>query len=82
MVEGIDVDEKSVNEARKYCHAYVLDLLKEEIKGEYDVIILGDILEHLVNPEEVFLKLKENFVGHSQSLAFVTIKRTSFQNIL
>jgi len=60
VVEGVDTDSESIKEAMNYCKAYVLDISKEEIKGKYDVIILGDILEHLEYPDKILSKLKEN----------------------
>ena len=60
IVEGVDTDSESIKEAMNYCKAYVLDISKEDIKGEYDVIILGDILEHLEYPDKILSKLKEN----------------------
>ena len=47
-------------EAKKYCNAYVLDITKEDVVGMYDVIILGDILEHTVDPEGILRKIQKN----------------------
>lgn len=60
IIDGIDTDKGSIEKAKEYCNAYISDISKEKIEGKYDVIILGDILEHLVSPDEVLLKLKEN----------------------
>ena len=60
LIDGIDTDEESIKEAKKYFNAYVLDISKEDIKGKYDVIILGDILEHLEHPDKILFKLKDN----------------------
>lgn len=60
LVDGIDYDDKYIQEAKKHCNAKVLDISKENIEGRYDVVIMGDILEHLVHPDEVLLKLKYN----------------------
>lgn len=59
-IDGIDTDRESVEKAKEYCNASILDISKDKINGEYEVIILGDILEHLVNPDKVLLNLKEN----------------------
>ena len=60
-VDGVDIDSEYIDEAKKYCdNAYVLDISKEKIDGKYDVIILGDILEHLSNSENVLSNLKNN----------------------
>ena len=60
LVEGIDSDVEYINEAKKHCNASVFDITKEKITGKYDVIILGDILEHLVNPDKILFNLKQN----------------------
>jgi len=61
-VVGIELDDESARIAKKYC--------KEVIKGDvetinlnypdgyFDVIVFGDILEHLKNPQAVLLNLK------------------------
>lgn len=59
-VDGIDNDIAYINEAKKYCNAKVLDINKEKIEGNYDVIILGDILEHLPEPDKILSSLKDN----------------------
>jgi 2-polyprenyl-3-methyl-5-hydroxy-6-metoxy-1,4-benzoquinol methylase len=59
-VDGVDNDINYVKEAQKYCNASVLDISKEKIIGEYDVIILGDILEHLEHPDKILSNFKEN----------------------
>ncbi len=38
----------------------IIDLQEEEIKNNYDTIILKDIIEHLVNPEQVLNNLSKN----------------------
>lgn len=60
VVDGIDNDAESILEAKKYCNASVLDIAREKIQGKYDIIILGDILEHLENPGKILADLKEN----------------------
>lgn len=59
-VDGIDNDIEYVKEAQKYCNAKVLDINTEKIEGKYDVIILGDILEHLPYPDKFLASLKDN----------------------
>lgn len=60
LVDGIDNNIEYIKEAEKYCNAFILDISKEKIKDKYDVIILGDILEHLEYPEKILSNLKEN----------------------
>jgi 2-polyprenyl-3-methyl-5-hydroxy-6-metoxy-1,4-benzoquinol methylase len=59
-VTAVDLDEEYVKEASKYCDARVLDITRDSIQDSYDSIILGDILEHLVDPEEVLVSLRDN----------------------
>ncbi len=57
-VVGMDIDEHSIKEARKYCHNTILGNVEETIDGvkeKYDIILIADILEHLINPS-IFLK--------------------------
>ncbi|MEI6022844.1 MAG: class I SAM-dependent methyltransferase [bacterium] len=59
-IDGVDFDDAYIEEAKKYCNAYVLDITKEDVVGMYDVIILGDILEHTVDPEGILRKIQKN----------------------
>ena len=59
-INGIDNNEKALSIAKKYCKkVWCLDLNKNFTNklGKYDVIILSDILEHLINPNEVLNKM-------------------------
>ena len=66
QVTGIDIDEKYLEEAKNHCESvHLLDISKmskegKKIKGIFDVIILGDILEHTSHPHEILINLKEN----------------------
>lgn len=60
LVDGIDNDAEAVKETKKYCNAFVLDISKEKIQGKYDIIVLGDILEHLEYPLPILSSLKAN----------------------
>lgn len=60
-IHGIDIAEEYLKEARTYCDkVQLLDISKESIQGTFDVIILGDVIEHTSNPEEILNKLKKN----------------------
>lgn len=63
QVVGIEVDKEAAKEAKKYCSKIIVDSAesgKIKFKKEYfDVIILGDILEHLKEPLLVLSKYKE-----------------------
>ena len=60
LIDGIDIDSEAVKEAQKRCNAYVLDISKDKVPGKYDIIVLGDILEHLEDPLKILSSLKEN----------------------
>tara|TARA_Y100000310_G_C20698409_1_gene827373 strand:- start:131 stop:772 length:642 start_codon:yes stop_codon:yes gene_type:complete len=62
-VTGIDNSKEYLKEAKKHCEEVkLLDISKESIDDKFDVIILGDILEHTQNPEEIIAKLKNNLL--------------------
>ena len=60
-VFGVDNNEEELKNARKHCdEVALLDISKDKINGKYDVIILGDILEHLLDPGVILKKLSNN----------------------
>ena len=67
VVDGIDLDGEVLKKAKKhgYRKTYALNLNNEnpefkKINNKYDIIIFADVLEHLIDPTELLLKLKEN----------------------
>jgi SAM-dependent methyltransferase len=55
IVDGIEIDPRAAEEARKYCRQVWVGSVEDEgllshIEEWYDVITLGDVLEHLVDP--------------------------------
>lgn len=63
-VVGIDINKEDINEAKKILdEAYVVDLENDDLKklGSFDYIIMADVIEHLVDPVSVLIKLKELF---------------------
>jgi 2-polyprenyl-3-methyl-5-hydroxy-6-metoxy-1,4-benzoquinol methylase len=56
VVSGIEADEKAAEQARAYCEeVFVLDLNRHDWTNSlraksFDVVLLGDVLEHLVDP--------------------------------
>lgn len=57
-VVGIELDEKSIKKAQKYCVEIICgDVESIELKSQYDnyfdFIIFADVLEHLVEPSKV-----------------------------
>ena len=59
VVTGIEVDAEAAERARRYCEGvHVLDLngcdwIKSIHKKAFDVVLLGDVLEHLADPARV-----------------------------
>jgi 2-polyprenyl-3-methyl-5-hydroxy-6-metoxy-1,4-benzoquinol methylase len=56
-VTGVEVDAMAAAEARQWCEKVVLaDLNRhewvEQVGSDFDTILFGDVLEHLLHPEE------------------------------
>jgi len=57
-VTGVEIDVEAADRARQWCHKVLVgDLNKQDwsdgLSREYDTILFGDVLEHLVDPETV-----------------------------
>ena len=64
-VTGIEIDPEAGEIARQHCDSMIigdiekLDLDAYLAPSSFDVIIFGDVLEHLVSPEDVLKKVKK-----------------------
>jgi methionine biosynthesis protein MetW len=64
-VTGIEVDANAAQDAANYCEqVHVLDLNSPEwitrcSKSRFEVVLLGDVLEHLVDPARVLTQMRE-----------------------
>lgn len=89
IIDGVDIDNNMLLLAKKqakYRNVYNLDLnIKEDIKeitDVYDVLVLGDILEHTVEPEKTLSyllpKLKQGgyIVVSLPNIAFIKYRLT------
>lgn len=68
---GVELNEGCCEIAKNFCNIYNFNLETEEIPFEkefFDVIILADVLEHLVDPWEGLKKLKEYLKNDGQVL--------------
>src|SRR5258708_496705 len=69
IVTGIEVDAEAADEARRYCEdVHVLDLntcdwIGNIHKKAFDVVLLGDVLEHLSDPARVLLQMADLLTG-------------------
>jgi 2-polyprenyl-3-methyl-5-hydroxy-6-metoxy-1,4-benzoquinol methylase len=64
-VTGIEINEELARCSQQFCSKLIigdietLDLDRELNGGQFDVVLLGDVLEHLKNPENLLTKLKK-----------------------
>ncbi len=61
-IDGIEADPELAEQARQHCRTvYAIDAsrLLDLGSGQYDVVIFGDVLEHLVDPAPVLRSAKE-----------------------
>jgi 2-polyprenyl-3-methyl-5-hydroxy-6-metoxy-1,4-benzoquinol methylase len=65
IVTGVEVDAEAADQARRYCEdVHVLDLnrcdwIRNIHKEAFDVVLLGDVLEHLSDPARVLLQMAD-----------------------
>lgn len=85
-VTGVEVDAIKAQIAKQFCKEVIAgdiedELVQNRIKGTFDVIIFGDVLEHLIHPEKVLpamLKFlnKEGYILISlPNIAYFTIRK-------
>lgn len=62
-VRGVDISKYAITKASKIIDSKklkVLDIEKEDIDGDFDIILAFDVMEHLKNPDEVIKKIKKS----------------------
>jgi 2-polyprenyl-3-methyl-5-hydroxy-6-metoxy-1,4-benzoquinol methylase len=63
-VVGVELEKSFASEAVPYCQEVIVGNIQEDstlskITGKFDVIVFGDVLEHLTHPEEVLTKTRK-----------------------
>ncbi|MEJ5173098.1 MAG: class I SAM-dependent methyltransferase [Hydrogenothermaceae bacterium] len=63
-VVGVEIDPEAAKIASKYCDEIIVGNievieLEEVLRDKFDVILLGDVLEHLIDPWKVLRKLRK-----------------------
>lgn len=61
-VTGIEIDKESAKKAKRFCKSVLVGNVEEMkldfVKESFDVILFGDVLEHLLDPKAVLKKLR------------------------
>ncbi len=92
FVDGIDLDKKSVKKAERFCTGvFIGDISDEEfvnaIPKTYDLLILGDIIEHVADPERTMqlllkhLRKDGKLIISVPNIAHLYIRLTLFAGI-
>lgn len=64
-VYAVEIDEAAAKDASEYCESLLVDSIEnyrwcEEFRGiKFDYIVFADVLEHLYNPEDVLMRVRE-----------------------
>ena len=70
-VTGLEVDAELANLAEPFCRRMVVGNIEDldldvELPEEFDVILCGDVLEHMIDPEAVLQKLTRHLASTGQ----------------
>jgi 2-polyprenyl-3-methyl-5-hydroxy-6-metoxy-1,4-benzoquinol methylase len=63
-VIGVELDSQAAAQAKRFCEDVLIEDLNDFnwtarlSKGEFDVILMGDVLEHLANPNAVLTQMR------------------------
>ncbi|MDA3838339.1 MAG: methyltransferase domain-containing protein [Candidatus Delongbacteria bacterium] len=87
---GIDINKDGINFLKKelkYTNVHYMDILNSEIpiqiiQEKWDVMILGEILEHIDNPVQFLTKLREKFYKYVEYLVITVPNAFRFNNFL
>jgi 2-polyprenyl-3-methyl-5-hydroxy-6-metoxy-1,4-benzoquinol methylase len=64
-VTGVEIDRAAAEQAAKFCREVLVrdlnrpDWISGLRKGKFDVVLMGDVLEHLVAPRELLVQIRE-----------------------
>lgn len=80
-IDGVDINQSALEVAKKhgYSKLYNLDLNDNnlnKIKDKYDLIVLGDVLEHLINPENLLAVIRIKLTRNG--IAIVSLPNIAF----
>lgn len=56
QVTGIEISEKNYEIAKNNISVYLGDFLKIDISEKFDIVLFGDVLEHMKKPDEAIRK--------------------------
>lgn len=81
IVDGIELDRKDAQEARKKLRqVYELNIETDsldEITDKYDYIYFGDVIEHLVDPSKALKRLENLFKNKKQAKVLFSLPNMS-----
>ncbi len=63
-VVGVEANAPAAQKAREICDEVLVgdietDAVAELVPGKFDVVLMGDVLEHLIDPEHILIKAKD-----------------------
>jgi len=58
MVTGVEISEENYLHAKKDIKVYTGDFVETDINETFDIVLFGDVLEHMHNPEQALQKAR------------------------
>jgi methionine biosynthesis protein MetW len=64
-VTGVEVDEYAARQAAEFCQKVLVrdlnrsDWMVDLAKNSFDVVLMGDVLEHLADPQKVLIQIRD-----------------------
>jgi Methyltransferase domain len=87
---GLDIDDDAVMHVRAAYNiddCYIYDLFKDELphkvaQQHWDILVLGEVLEHVDNPTIFLSTLREKFMGLVDCIVLTVPNALSFENMM